>query len=77
MVKIRLAQSGAKNRRAYRIVAIEEGKRRNGRAIETLGHYNPLVSPPQLVIEQDRIDHWVTLGAQLSPAVKKLIHTRA
>ena len=77
MVKIRLAQHGAKNRRQYRIVAIEEGKRRNGRAIEILGAYNPLVTPPQLVIERDRIDHWVTLGARLTPAVKKLLHTRA
>ena len=76
MVKIRLAQTGSKNRRQYRIVAIEEGKRRNGRAIEILGAYNPLIKPPQLVIKQDRIDHWVTLGAQLSPAVKKLITTR-
>jgi small subunit ribosomal protein S16 len=77
MVKIRLAQSGSKNRRAYRIIAIEEGKRRDGRAIEILGTYNPLITPPHLVVKKDRIDHWVTLGAQLSPAVKKLIHTRA
>ncbi|MEK7065715.1 MAG: 30S ribosomal protein S16 [Patescibacteria group bacterium] len=77
MVKIRLSQTGTKNRRQYRIIAIEEGKRRNGRAIEILGAYNPLATPPQLVVERDRIDHWVTLGAQLSPAVKKLIHTRA
>lgn len=77
MVKIRLAQSGSKNRRAYRIVAIEEGKRRNGRAIEILGAYNPLTTPPQLVVDRDRIDHWVTLGAQISPAVKKLITTQA
>ena len=76
MVKIRLAQTGSKNRRQYRIVAIEEGNRRNGSAIEILGAYNPLIKPPQLVIKQDRIDHWVTLGAQLSPAVKKLITTR-
>lgn len=77
MVKIRLAQTGSKNRRQYRIIAIEEGKRRDGRAIEILGTYNPLATPPHLVVERDRIDHWVTLGAQLSPAVKKLLTTQS
>lgn len=77
MVKIRLAQTGTNNRRQYRIIAIEEGKRRNGRALEILGAYNPLVTPPQLVVKRDRIDHWVTLGARLTPAVKKLLTTRA
>lgn len=77
MVKIRLAQVGAKNRRTYRIVAIEEGKRRDGRAIEILGAYNPLVTPPHLVVERDRVDHWVHRGAILTPAVKKLIQPKA
>jgi len=73
MVKLRLAQTGTKNRRQYRIVAIEEGKRRNGRAIEILGFYNPLVKPPQLQIEKDRVSYWVSKGAQITPAVKKLL----
>ena len=77
MVKIRLAQTGTKNRRQYRIVAIEEAKRRNGRSIEILGHYNPLVTPPPLVVQKDRIDHWIGLGAQLTPGVKKLLNLNA
>lgn len=73
MVKIRLAQTGTKNRRQYRLVAMEEGKRRNGRSIEILGHFNPLVTPPRLVLKKERIDHWISVGAQLSPAAKKLL----
>lgn len=73
MVKVRLAQTGTKNRRQYRIVAIEEGKRRNGRAIEILGHYNPRVKPPEIVVRNDRVNFWISKGAQITSAVKKLL----
>lgn len=73
MVKIRLAQTGSRNRRTYRFVCIEEGKKRGGRAIEILGFYNPLTIPPELQIKKDRIDYWLSQGAQLTPAVKNLM----
>ena len=73
MVKIRLTQTGTKNRKASRIIAIEEGKRRDGRAIEILGFYNPLVKPPQISLKRDRVDYWLSVGAQLTPAVEKLM----
>lgn len=73
MVKLRLSQTGTTNRKTYRIIAIDESKRRNGRALEILGFYNPLVKPPQISISKDRVAHWVSVGAQLSPAVKKLM----
>ncbi|MEK7141853.1 MAG: 30S ribosomal protein S16 [Patescibacteria group bacterium] len=73
MVKIRLTQTGTKNRKTYRLVAMEEGKRRDGRAIEILGFYNPLVSPPQVSIKRDRVDYWLSVGAQLTPAAAKLV----
>jgi small subunit ribosomal protein S16 len=73
MVKIRLTQTGTTNRKTYRIIAIEEGKRRDGKAIEILGHYNPLVKPPGLVVKKERIDYWISVGAQLTQAVKKLL----
>lgn len=73
MVKIRLTQTGTKNRKTYRFIAIEEGKRRDGRAIETLGFYNPLVKPPQISLKRDRVDYWLSVGAQLTPAVEKLM----
>lgn len=73
MVKIRLSVTGKRNERKYRIVAIEEGKRRDGRAIEILGFYNPQVNPPQLKIDQKRIDYWLSVGAQLSEGVNQLL----
>lgn len=73
MVKIRLTQTGTKNRKTYRLIAIEEGKRRDGRAIEILGFYNPLVKPPQISIKQDRVTYWLSVGAQLTPTAAKLV----
>jgi small subunit ribosomal protein S16 len=73
MLKIRLSQTGSTNRKTYRIVAIEEGKRRNGKEVEILGYYNPLVTPPQIKINKDRISYWQKMGAQITPAVSKLL----
>lgn len=73
MLKIRLAQTGSRNRKTYRIVVIEEGKRRDGTAVEILGFYNPLVKPEQIHIEKDRVVYWKNMGAQVSPAVEKLL----
>ena len=73
MLKIRLSQTGSANRRTYRVVAMEEGKRRNGRNVEILGFYNPLVKPPQIRIEKDRVEYWRKQGAQVTPAVEKLL----
>lgn len=75
MLKIRLAQYGSKNRRTYRIVAIEEGKRRNGTPVEILGFYNPLVKPAQIKIDADRVRYWQSQGAQITPGVAKLLTT--
>jgi len=73
MVKIRLTQTGKRNAKQYRVIAIEEGKRRDGDAIEILGFYNPLVKPPQIILKKDRIDYWVSVGAVITDSVKKLI----
>lgn len=73
MVKIRLSTVGKRNARTFRVIAIEEGKRRGGRAIEYLGYYNPLVSPAKVVLKRDRISYWQSVGAQLTPTVEKLL----
>lgn len=75
MVKIRLQQTGTKNRKNYRIVVMEDSKRRDGRAIEILGYYNPLVKPPHIVIKRDRVSYWVGLGAQLTDGVNSILNT--
>lgn len=75
MVKIRLTQTGKTNQKTYRIIVIEEGKRRDGRAIEIVGFYNPLVKPPQITVKKDRVDYWMSKGAQVTAAVSELIKT--
>ncbi|MCX8008677.1 MAG: 30S ribosomal protein S16 [Patescibacteria group bacterium] len=76
MLKIRLAQTGAKNKRKYRIIAIEEGRKRDGKAKEILGYYDPTVKPPIVKIETERIVYWQSVGAQITDAVKKLMQTK-
>ncbi len=73
MVTIRLTQTGSKNRKTYRIIAIDSHKRRDGKAIEILGYYNPLTKPPQLSVEKERVEYWQKQGAQLSQTVKDLL----
>lgn len=77
MIKIRLAEYGSKNRRTFRIVAIEEGKRRNGKPVEILGFYNPLVKPAQMKIDRDRVSYWQSKGAQVTIGVAKLLEPKA
>ncbi len=73
MLKIRLAQYGSKNRRTFRIVAIDERKRRNGTPVEILGFYNPLVTPAQISIDHDRLAYWQKQGAIVTSGVMKLL----
>ncbi len=77
MLKIRLAQHGSKNRRTFRIVAIEEGKRRNGRPVEVLGFYNPLVKPAELKLDLERLSYWKKLGAVVTVGVTKLLSNKS
>jgi small subunit ribosomal protein S16 len=57
MLMIRLARFGAKKKPFYRIVVIEKERARNGRALEVVGHYNPLTTPAQVTIRHDRVEH--------------------
>lgn len=72
MVKIRLSRAGAKKRPFYRIVAIDERKRRDGRPLELLGTYDPIARPRAIVLDTARLDAWVRQGAQMSPTVASL-----
>ncbi len=70
---IRLARTGARKQPQYRIVVIEKERARNGRCAEIVGTYNPRTSPAKLELRRDRIDYWVSKGAQLSGTVSKLL----
>lgn len=61
--KIRLMRIGSKKRPFYRVVAVDERKKRTGTYIELLGTYNPLTEPKEIILKQDRIDYWLNTGA--------------
>ena len=75
-LKIRLARGGAKNRPYYRMVVADSRMPRDGRYIERLGSYNPMLEhgdENRLVIKEDRIKHWLSVGAQASDRVQRLL----
>ncbi len=72
-VKIRLKQLGSANRRTYRIVIVDESKKRDGAVIEEVGFVNPLVKPAQVSIKKDRLEYWQKLGATATASVKRLL----
>ncbi len=72
-VKVRLMRIGAKGRPFYRVVAVDERRKRTGSYLELLGTYNPLTTPKEINLKQDRIDAWVKNGAQLSSGFLRII----
>lgn len=73
MLMIRLARIGARKQPYYRVVVIEKERARNGRSVEVVGTYNPRTSPASLELKRDRIEYWISKGAQCSDRVKKLV----
>jgi len=72
-VKIRLARHGAKKRPFYRIVVADVEAPRDGKFIEMVGTYNPLLDPPAVTMKQDRIKYWIDQGAIATDTVKSLL----
>jgi small subunit ribosomal protein S16 len=72
-VSIRLRRMGRKKQPHYRIVVAESEFARDGRFVESLGFYKPLEQPARLVLDMERVDHWLGQGAQPSGTVKSLI----
>jgi small subunit ribosomal protein S16 len=70
---IRLARVGARKQPHYRVVVIEKDRARNGRSVEVVGYYNPRTNPATVNIKRDRVDYWVSKGAQLSDRVRILV----
>ncbi len=72
-VRIRLTRVGATGQPSYRVVAIDRRRARDGRSLETLGHYNPRTEPATLVLDLPKVDAWIAKGALPSEVVGKLI----
>ena len=74
-VVIRLMRAGAKKRPFFRMVAADSRRQRDGRFLEILGHYNPLTQPYELVVHKDRVETWISKGAQPSEQVASLLRS--
>src|SRR5579884_2200547 len=72
-VKIRLMRIGATKRPFYRVVAVDERKKRTGAYLELLGTYNPITNPKEINLKQDRIDDWLKKGAVPSDGFLRVI----
>ena len=73
MVRIRLARGGAKKKPYYRIVVADQRCKRDGRYLERIGFYNPMVKENRFEIDVERLKHWLSTGAQPSDRVGKLM----
>jgi small subunit ribosomal protein S16 len=73
MLRIRLSRTGAKKQPSYRIVVADVEAKRDGRIVERIGHYNPRVEPVEYRIDEDRALYWLSVGAQPSDPVRRLL----
>jgi small subunit ribosomal protein S16 len=72
-MKLRLTRMGCKKRPFYRIVAMDSKTRRDGRALEYLGHYNPMVDPAEIKVDSEKVRFWLERGAKPSDTVRALL----
>lgn len=72
-VVLRLARLGKHKSPAYRVVATDKQNKRDGKFLEVLGTYNPLTSPAQVVLKEDRVKAWLSKGALPTAVVRSLI----
>jgi small subunit ribosomal protein S16 len=72
-VRLRLTRVGAKKNPVWRVVVADQRSPRDGRVIETIGHYNAQTEPSTIAIDEERAKSWLARGAQPSSTVKKLL----
>jgi small subunit ribosomal protein S16 len=73
MLRIRLSRTGKKKQSNYRIVVANVEAKRDGRVVERIGHYNPRTEPVDYRIDESRALYWLSVGAQPSDAVQRLL----
>ena len=72
-VKIRLARYGTKKKPFYRIVVADNESPRDGKYIENIGTYNPLIDPAEVALKGERVKYWINQGAIPTSTVKSLL----
>jgi len=73
MLKIRLRRVGAKGQPSYRMVVADSRSPRDGAVHEVVGFYNPLTEPATITVKQERLEHWLRVGAQPTKTVERLL----
>jgi small subunit ribosomal protein S16 len=74
---MRLRRVGSKKNPIWRIVVADRRSPRDGRTIETIGSYNPQTEPSTIVIDEERLQHWLARGAQPTNTVKQLVRAQS
>ncbi|MDY0275182.1 MAG: 30S ribosomal protein S16 [Desulfomicrobium sp.] len=72
-VKLRLTRLGSKKKPFYRIVAVDSKARRDGRALDYLGYYNPMTNPVEIKVDTDKVKIWLERGANPTDTVRSLL----
>ena len=75
-VRIRLRRVGSSKNPIWRVVVADRSSPRDGRSIETIGHYNPQTDPSVIVIDEERARHWLDHGAQPTRTVAGLLRAK-
>jgi small subunit ribosomal protein S16 len=75
-VRLRLTRVGGRKNPVWRVVAADQRSKRDGRVLETIGHYNAQTQPSTIVLNEERVRHWLARGAQPSETVSKLLKTQ-
>lgn len=76
MLMIRLARIGKKKHPYYRVVVTEKARPRNGRFVEIVGTYDPSKKPATVTLVEERVQYWLSKGAQPSDTVRSFLHNR-
>ena len=72
-VRLRLTRTGKTSNPKYRIIVSDKRNKRDGKAIEILGHYDPMENPAKFDVKKDRLEYWLSKGASLSDSLKSLL----
>ena len=72
-VRLRLTRVGGRKDPVWRVVVADQRSKRDGRVIETVGHYNAQTNPSTITIDEARVRDWLARGAQPTPTVRKLL----
>lgn len=74
MLVIRFTRSGKRGERKFRLVVTEKRSRRDGKPVDSLGYYEKTTTSEMKNFDMDKIKHWVSVGAQMTPSVKDIIN---